>query len=403
MRRTVRNSVKILQVNNVYGEKSTGKLTMELHNGLLRAGHESLVVFGRGSGKAEKGVIRLCPEWYGKANALLSRITGLCYGGCLLSTARLTGIIRREKPDVVHLQCINGNFVNIYRLIRWLKKHKIKTVVSLHAEFMYTANCGHAFSCDQWKQGCKKCPDKKRATKSWFFDATPRSWKRMKAAFEGFEEDCVICPVSSWTEGRAQQSDILKDFSFTTVWNGVNTDVFYWDDQADAKETPAILHVTAQFSADKEHPKGGWYLLELAKRMPEVTFQVAGPAAEEADQVENVRLLGTISNQVQLAQLYKDATLSVLVSRRETFSMPCAESLCCGTPVVGFEAGAPEGIALPEYSGFVPFGDLDQLESLVRKWLGKTPDRGAIASAGAKAYSVETMIRNFTEVYGRLL
>jgi hypothetical protein len=128
--------VKILQVNNVYGEKSTGKITQELHHGLLDRGQDSIVVFGRGKNTNDPGVIRLCPDWYGKLNSLVSRITGLPYGGCVWSTWRLQRIIRREKPDVVHLQCINGNFVNIYRLIAWLKKKKIKTVVGLHAEFM---------------------------------------------------------------------------------------------------------------------------------------------------------------------------------------------------------------------------------------------------------------------------
>ena len=83
--------------------------------------------------------------------------------------------------------------------------------------------------------------------------------------------------------------------------------------------------------------------------------------------------------------------------------MPCAESLCCGTPVVGFEAGAPEQISLPQYSEFVPFGDLDALENLVRKWLAHGEDREKIAAAGAETYSSETMIRNFTDVYRRLL
>ena len=143
--------MKILQINNVYGEKSTGKITRELHEGLLRAGHESVVVYGRGKNTTDAGVIRLCPDWYGKMNSLLSRFTGIRHGGCLLSTYRLQRIILREKPDIVHLQCINGNFVNIFRIVRWLNQNKRKTVLTLHAEFMYTANCGHAFDCDQWK------------------------------------------------------------------------------------------------------------------------------------------------------------------------------------------------------------------------------------------------------------
>ncbi len=33
--------------------------------------------------------------------------------------------------------------------------------------------------------------------------------------------------------------------------------------------------------------------------------------------------------------------------------MVTAESLCCGTPVVGFTAGGPESIAIDAFSNFV--------------------------------------------------
>ena len=395
--------MKVLQLNNVYGEKSTGKLTRAVHEALLEAGHEAVAVYGRGKGMKAEGVIRLCPDWYGKANSLISMFTGLRYGGCLLSTWRLEKIIRREKPDVVHLQCINGNFVNIYRLIGWLKKHRIKTVVSLHAEFMYTANCGHAFSCDQWKQGCRKCPDKRKMTKSLLFDRTGASWRKMRKAFAGFQKDCIICPVSPWTEARAKQSAILRDFSFRTVYNGLDTDVFCFAER-ETRAEKRVVHVTAQFSGRKDHPKGGWYLMELARRMPDVRFQVAGPGEIIPDCPDNLELLGVVSDQKALAELYRQADVSVLVSRRETFSMPCAESLCCGTPVVGFRAGAPEQIALPEYSSFVEFADLEALEQQLRRWLDReNTDRKTIAQTAARRYSAETMVNDFMDVYRRVL
>jgi glycosyltransferase involved in cell wall biosynthesis len=104
-----------------------------------------------------------------------------------------------------------------------------------------------------------------------------------------------------------------------------------------------------------------------------------------------------------LADLYRRAKVSLIVSRRETFSMPCVESLCCGTPVVGFEAGAPEKISLRDYSEFVPFGDLDRLEDVLRHWLmEKQVDRKAIAERACSTYSAQTMVRSFVEIYGRV-
>lgn len=395
--------MKILQVNNVYGEKSTGKITKVIHDGLIAAGHEAVSVYGRGHTYAGDGVIRLCPDWYGKLQSALTRITGLRYGGCLLSTARLKAIIRREKPDVVHLQCINGNFVNIYSLIGWLKNQKIKTVVSLHAEFMYTANCGHAFECDQWKQGCRRCPDKKKAVKSLFFDRTGASWRKMKKAFEGFESNCIISPVSPWTEMRARQSDILKNFRFQTVFNGIDAENTFRCDGETEREN-AIVHVTAHFNMEKDHGKGGWYVAELAKRMPDVTFYVAGPADPCEGLPENLKLLGMIRDQKELAALYRRVKLSLLTSKRETFSMPCAESMCCGTPVVGFEAGAPEQIALKDYSGFAPFGDVDALEKLARSWMQREDIQRTVLAAEAKiAYGARSMVQSLMELYGGMV
>lgn len=378
--------MKILQINNVYGERSTGKLTQIIHEGLLARGHESMVVYGRGKGRQAPGVVRLCPEWYGKANALMARITGLPYGGCWLSTLRLQRIIRREKPDVVHLQCINGNFVNIYRLVGWLKARKIKTVVSLHGEFYYTGNCGSAFACTRWHHGCGNCQDRKGAA---------ASWEKMRRAFAGFEKDCVICPVSPWTAERGKQSDILKTLPFRTVYNGVDRRLFCPGGEK-AKNT--VLHVTAHFSPEKGHSKGGWYVLELARRMPGVTFLVAGRTDKIGDLPQNVKLLGQISDQEALAALYRNSKLTLLTSRSETFSMPCAESLCCGTPVVGFRAGGPERIGLPEFTEFVPFGDLDALEAAVRKGLDTEWDGEAISNR-AEIYDAEGMVRAFEEIY----
>ena len=392
--------MKILQINNVYGEKSTGTLTKLLHEGLLAAGHEALVVYGRGRGERAPGVIRLCPDWYGKMHSLLSRVTGLPYGGCRLSTARLQGIIRREKPDVVHLQCVNGNFVNIYRLVAWLKRRRIKTVVSLHAEFMYTGNCGHAYGCDQWKQGCQRCPNLQEATRSWWLDRTATSWKKMRSAFAGFEGDCVLCPVSDWVARRAEQSDIVRRIPMWTVYNAVDGPFFFTETE---KKENAAFHVTAHFSPERNHPKGGWYVLELAKRMPEITFYVAGKHEKVSECPENVVFLGEITDRDALASWYRKAKVTLVTSRAETFSMPCAESLCCGTPVVGFRAGGPEEIALPEFSKFVEFGDLDDLESALRDQMERSVNRKALAERARAAYSAETMAQKFVDIYRGLL
>lgn len=363
--------MKVLQVNCVYGKGSTGKIMQDIHRELLARGHESVVCYGRGTKAAEDQVYKVCPEWYAKANNLLSRFTGLMYGGCFFSTNKLISIIKKEKPDVVHLHCINGYFVNIYRLITWLKNRHVKTVLTLHAEFMHTANCGHALDCEKWKTGCEGCRRWKKETKSLFLNRTAASWQKMKKAFDGFEQDCLITSVSPWLMERAKSAPILEKFRHVTVMNGLDTEVFCPQDGTEVREKlqigdrKMVLHVTAGFSLDPDHLKGGYYVAELAKLLPEMAFVVVGSRDPHMELPENVINVGRLESQKELAAYYSAADVTLLTSKRETFSMVTAESLCCGTSVVGFKAGAPEGIALPEYSGFAEQGDLEHLRQLV--------------------------------------
>ena len=397
--------MKILQVNVVYKKGSTGKITHDLHKGLLDAGMESIVCYGRGELVNEPGVYKTCPEWYSKLNNALSRITGIMYGGCYFSTNKLISIIKKEQPDIVHLQCINGYFVNIYRLVTWLKENHIKTVLTLHAEFMYTANCGHALECERWKKGCGGCPRRKAETLSLLFDGTAASWKLMKSAFDGFENDLTVVSVSPWLTNRAKQSPILESMEQRVIYNGLNTKIFHpykTDDlreKYDCNGKKIVFHATPVFSADPNHLKGGYYVIELARRMPDVNFIVAGNCEGKFSTPANVTLLGQVADQTQLARYYSMADATVITSKRETFSMVCAESLCCGTPVVGFKAGGPEQIALHEYSSFCDYGLIDELMNLLRATIEKEYKKSNVAKMAEMRYSTGVMVEKYIEVY----
>jgi glycosyltransferase involved in cell wall biosynthesis len=114
---------------------------------------------------------------------------------------------------------------------------------------------------------------------------------------------------------------------------------------------------------------------------------------------ENVELLGCIYNQKSLAEYYSMADVTLLTSRKETYSMICAESLCCGTPVVGFKAGAPEQISIPEFSCFVQFGDVPALLYNTRGMIEKGLDKEKIANIAAEIYSKEKMVSDYIGVY----
>lgn len=404
--------MKILQVNVVYNTGSTGKIVYDIHTELKKQNIGSIVCYGRGEVVNEKNVYKICSELYSDINHFYADFTGVLYGGCFLSTNKLISIIKKEKPDIVHLHCLNGFFINIYRIITWLKKHNIKTVLTLHAEFMYTGGCGYSIDCNQWctSAGCglTKCPLYRSDMKVWFFDRSRTMWKRMKKAFLGFDKNLVVTSVSPWLMERASRSPILSNKKHYVILNGIDTDVFCPQNKTDInsikkelgiKNEPIIFHATAGFNNNPNHIKGGYYIIELAKRMPDVKFVVAGNAQTGMDLPKNIILLGKVADKKRLAKLYSMANLSVITSKKETFSMIVAESLCCGTPIVGFNAGAPEMIAISKYSAFSEHGNIDFLENNIRLFLNKNLNAEEISKQAVNKYSKKIMVNEYRNLY----
>ena len=400
--------MKILQVNCVYAKGSTGKIVADIHNVLLSDNIESIVLYGRGQKSNDPLVVKTCGEFYSHINNFLTRISGVMYGGCFLSTNRLIKIIKQQQPDIVHLHCINGYFVNIYRLINWLKKNKIKTILTLHAEFMFTANCGHAFDCEKWKTGCGHCSVFKNETHSLLIDNTHKSWLKMKKAYDGFD-NLVITSVSPWLMERAKQSPFfINNRQFVTL-NGLDTNVFHYYEQNEIREElklvneKVIFHATPNFNDNKEHIKGGYYIIEVAKRLKEYKFVIAGKYPENLIVPSNVILLGQINDQKQLAKLYSMANLTIITSKKETFSMITSESLSCGTPIVGFKAGGPETISIDKYSCFVEYGDINGLIDKIKEFIYKDFNKKEISEESKIKYSKESMCKEYMNIYNSML
>lgn len=402
--------MKVLQVNCVYNSGSTGKITRDIHTELLINGHESVVCYGRGVGSKDVGVYKTCGELYSKLNNLLTRFNGIMYGGCFFSTNKLISIIKKEKPDIVHLQCINGYFVNIYRLVSWLKKSKIKTVLTLHAEFMHTANCGHSYECEKWKTGCGKCPRFRAETKSLFLDSTARSFKKMKKAFDGFDDNLVVTSVSGWIMNRAKQSLILGNKKHTVISNGLNTDNFYprhceeLRKNLELTDAKTVLFVTPVFSLDPNQIKGGYYVAQLAKKMPDMKFVVVGNTNPDLSLPENMIDIGRVENQSKLAEYYSVADVMVITSRADNYPTVCLESNCCGTPVVGFDVGGVRETIFDGMGTTVEHGDMDALSDEVRKYaaLKSSISNETIEQCRARN-SRSRMTEDYINLYKRLL
>lgn len=403
--------MKILHIN-ASDSGSTGKIVLSITSEAEKRGFETVSLFPNKTREADKRIKEYVtsPRFEQSINRRLCYIYGLHYGMAPLATARILHIIKKEKPDVVHLHSINCFTVNIYRLLGYLKKKGIATVVTNHAEFFYTGSCPYAYECEGWMSGCGKCPNLFSASESKLFDRTHTAWKRMKKAFSGFSKIQVVS-VSPWVYSRSVRSPILEGISQSVILNGVDTGTFAPCDGRHLRENlgisedkKVILHVTSGFSVSDSDRKGGAFLVELARRFKgeNVEFVVVGRGNPPQNMPENFKFIGAVHDQKLLAEYYSMADLCVVTSRRETFGMTVAEALCCGSPVVGFKSGGSESIALGEYSEFVEFGDVDALENIIRnKWLNNKNQENSqrLSEIANHTYSDKVMGKQYCDLY----
>lgn len=415
--------MKIITLN--WGGKGTGSidaLRQDIEDNLVPCGYHFVHVYESGQPSVDN-YIRLSNWFESRVYYVLAQLTGNRYGTGYLPYLRFKNIVKKNKPDIVHIHCPNGYAINLYKVLRFLGKEKMPTVITNHAEFFYTGGCAHAKECVEFQTKCLNCVEYKRQCNSRYINRTKKNWEHMYQALHSIP-NLMMVGVSPWVLERMNRSSIAKDLKKCVIENGINTNVFYYDivdkqtvfrrilddvsDEVKKKIEYAdkiYLHVTSSFSVKKDDLKGGYYFLELAQKnlYNKVLFVVAGNVNVSSVQLTefppNVLVLGKIDNQKILADLYRISDATLITSMRETYGMTCAESLCCGTPVVGFENGGSDSVALKEGSSFVEYGNIIELQNALNYITNLNVDRKALSQKARERYTTVRMAREYGELY----
>lgn len=399
--------MRVLNINIFFGQGSTGKLVEDIHTRLERDGYESFVAYGLGDPPKihTDRIYKMTSNFWAKQYARMAKITGLRYNCAYFETIRLTHRIKKINPDVVHLHCMNCSYIDPFLLLKWLGEHNFKVLVTHHADVTITANCDHAYDCELWKTGCKRfCLQLKKERHYIFLANAALSWGQMRRAFLKVKY-LYASGVSKWMVERVKMSPFFANVECRVIENGLDISSFRYDannvnstlSELKKQNTKIVLHVTPSVLNPL---KGGQYVIELAKRMPNVKFVIVGCRNEKLPtSPPNVSYVPYVDSKQELASYYQHADVTLLTSKRESFSLVTAESLCCGTPVVGFKAGAPESIAIAEYASFVEYGDIEDLQKTIELVFCKKYDKIAISKAACQRYDSENMYAQYLSYY----
>ena len=152
--------LKIVHIGTADNSGGAARASFQLHEGLLRLGHESRMLVGQ---KFEE---RPEIERIGFSRSLRGRVldrfvleletrTGLQN---LIQPKRRAFLAHRfvTEADIIHLHNLHGNFF-CHTILPSLSK--IAAIVwTLHDTWALTGHCSYNYDCGRWETGCGKCP-----------------------------------------------------------------------------------------------------------------------------------------------------------------------------------------------------------------------------------------------------
>lgn len=392
--------MKVLQINAVYGFKSTGIIVKDIETLLQNNGDECFIAYQTAVNPPENSYkIGSTLDW--KIHAILARVFGKQAYFSFGATKKLLKYIDKINPDVVHLHNMHSNYLNFNLLCDYLAKNNIKTVYTFHDCWAFTGKCTHyaAVKCDKWQNACGNCPLNKTEQPSLFFDVTSKVLKDKTEHLNKIKDLTVVC-CSEWIKGEVEKSKLTpKDI--TVIYNGVDTEVFKPHD-SDFKEQNGITEdFVIMGMADKwclkENEIAVQKIIENNKQSKIIIVGCNNEQKEKFKNHSNVLALGYIKDRNVIADIYASSNLFINLTHADTLPTVNMESICSGTPVITYNCcGSPE--LIDKNSGFVV--EENDIEALLEKTeeIKKNPPQIDIKKV-QKRFDKNTSYQKYLEVF----
>lgn len=331
----------------------------------------------------------------------LSYITGL--HGCfsIIPTLRFLHKVSKINPEYLHLHNLHNYYINLPLLFKYIKKHNIKVIWTLHDCWAFTGQCPHFVmeNCDKWKTGCFNCPQI-HLYPEVMIDRSKTLWKRKKKWFTGVKDMTLVTP-SEWLADLVKQS-FLKDYTVKVINNGIDLDVFKpTESDFRIKYNLENKYVILGVAFDWGKRKGLDVFEALAKRLDD-RFRIVliGTDDKMDEQIPcNIITIHRTQNQKELAEIYTAADLFFNPTREENYPTVNMESIACGTPVLTFRTGgSPE--TLDEKTGYVvDVDDIDESEKQIIRICTESPYNLEDCLNRAKDFDRNLKFKEYTNLY----
>lgn len=391
--------MKIIQINVLAKEKSTGRTTNELHNYLINHGHDSYVAYAIGDKIDDIHMYKMTTfvDYY--LHNICARIFGSQGFHSIFATLKLIKWIDNINPDIVHLRNLHSNFINIKILFNYLSTKSIPIIITTHDFWFFTGHCPYPLpDCDNYS--CKHC--EKFFHKPTIFYNSRRIYLKKQTLLKknaniiGIQSNSYFSKnVSSGFFSCAKENRV--------IYNWIDFNSFYPDYDKECFSFANKPIVLAVWSLLDEKQDRFQFFINIANRMHNnYNFVMVGDHNFNVKKYSKVKILSGTSDVNKLRRYYSSADVLFNPSTTDTFGKVVAEALSCGTPAVVFANQAlPEIIGNNECGVAVePFSiesSIEAIEYVVGK--GKKTYLEKCVSRSREMFSLESNCQMLVEFY----
>ncbi|MEG1524100.1 MAG: glycosyltransferase [Clostridia bacterium] len=341
--------MKILQINTVYKNGSTGRMVYQLREKQLSEGMDAYVLYGKGKPSTDPNVYRINNPLGFYLHKYMSHAFGYEAFYSIYQTKKAIKLINDIKPDLIHLHNLHEYYINIKILIKYINSKNIPVVWTFHDCWPFTGHCAHfsSVNCMKWQHECHHCPLIHEYPRS-ISDVSRKAYHKKKELFCSLNKLRVVT-VSHWLEGLVRQSFFMNK-SIMTICNYVDTNKFFPAvTREETKKKYAIEHkfVVLGVASGWSKKKGFSDFVALSKYLQEdeVIFIVGtAPIKQLPSNMINIQATTDLT---ELVQIYQMADVFFNPSRQETFGLTTIEAMACGTPAIVYNT-----TACPEVIGY---------------------------------------------------
>ena len=404
-------SKKLLQIDTCLGVGSTGRITESIAQLAQSQGWDCYIIHGaryvkRPSCMKDIQTVSKMGEYLHYAEGLVFDNHGLA---SRTATRCVVERIKEIRPDIIHLHCIHGYYLNYKYLFEYLNTTNIPVVWTFHDCWAFTGHCAYfdSINCEKWKTGCNACELKGTYPKSILLDRSKRNYELKRSLFTAREGLTTIVPVSFWLEGLVKRS-FLKNIRVKTIHNGTNVEIFTPMNTGELRkklnigERKIILGVALPWVERKGLPD----MLKLAELLPHEEYQIilVGLNQKQVDELpHNVIGVMRTNNAKELAEYYSMATAFVNPTYEDNFPTTNIEALACGTPVVTYRTGGSPEAADERTGRVVDQGDIVGLRDAILE-LGNIENvREKCRERAVSLYDANTAFNEYVALYEELL